>query len=214
MRLMSGLSLAAALILGGMMGACQPTKPCHCVQSGGCRCPLPPPPKEASPSKEQPGQTQSTATATHAARHGHETLRGSAASGQDERLAYRHRHRTRLNEAGTESQRSAKEHKSLVARPGRHFRRTHEAPASHSGGALSYDYHSTAGSASRRRFAMDERESGDFEEDHSPYGVHHYAEREHDARYFEPARMSINSQEALAPWRGYGVACPDRDDRK
>jgi hypothetical protein len=61
---------------------------------------------------------------------------------------------------------------------------------------------------------MDERERGDFEEDHFPYGVHHYAEREYEERHFEPMRMSINSQEALEPWRGYGIVCPDREDRK
>src|SRR6185437_14308354 len=102
MRLMSELSLAAALILAGMVSACQPTKPCHCVQSGGCRCPLPPPPKNASPSKEQPGQTQAT-TAMHVARHGHETLREYAVSAHEDRLGHRH-HRTRRHEAGTEAQ--------------------------------------------------------------------------------------------------------------
>jgi hypothetical protein len=208
MRLMCVFSLAAALMLGGMVGACQPTKPCHCVQSGGCRCPLPPPPKNASPSKEQPGRTQ-TATATHAARHAHEAQREYAASGHEERLAHRHRHLTRRREAGIEPAGSAEEHESPVARHGRHFRRTHGTPSSRSGGALSYDYRTA-----RSRFAIDAPERGDFEEDHFPYRAHHYAERDYEGRRFRPARMSINSQEALEPWRGYRVACPGRDGRE
>src|ERR1051325_10865615 len=212
MRLMPGLSWAAALILAGMVSACQPTKPCHCVQSGGCRCPLPPPPKNASPSKEQPGRTQTT-NGPQSTRPAHEARSEYAISGHEERLAHRHRHRTRGHQAGTEPQGSAEEHENRVVRPGRHFRRTHGTPASRSGGALSYDYHGTAVSGSRR-FAMDKRGHGDFKEDHFPYRLHRYAEHEYDERHFEPARMSINSPEALEPWRGYGAACPDRDDWK
>jgi hypothetical protein len=218
-RLMLGFSLAAVLVLGAMVGACQPTKPCHCVRSGGCRCPLPPPPKNTSAPKEQSGQTQPT----NGTRHAHEARVGYAAPGHEKRFAHHRGHhgevwRTRRHEAGTEPQGSAKEHESWIARPGRHLHRAYEAPSSRSGGALSYDYHSAsrsyrsgAYSPPRDRFALREREREAFKDDRFHDNAHrHDAEREYDERDIEPTRMSINSQEALEPWRGYGVACPDR----
>jgi hypothetical protein len=224
-RLMSGYSLAAALILGGMMDACQPTKPCHCVQSGGCRCPMPPPPKNASAPKEQSGQAQPT-NGPQSARHTHEAQAEYAALGREERFAHRDRRghhsevwRTRRHGVGTEPQ-GAEEHESRVARPGKHFHRAYKAPSFRSGGALSYDYHSASGSyrlgaysPTRDRFALRERERESFEEDRF-HVYRHDGEREQDERRFEPARMSINSPEALDPWRGYGVECPDRDSRE
>ncbi|HEY1638099.1 MAG TPA: hypothetical protein VGF62_06210, partial [Rhizomicrobium sp.] len=90
--------------------------------------------------------------------------------------------------------------------------KAYEAPSSRSGGALSYDYHSAsrsyrlgAYSPPRDHFALREREREGFEDDRFHNNAHrHDAEREYNERRFEPARMSINSPEALEPWRGYG----------
>jgi hypothetical protein len=218
-RLMPGFSLAAVLIFGGMVGACQPTKPCHCVQSGGCRCPLLPPPKNTS-ALEQSGQTQ-TNKAHQSARHAREARAEYVAPRHEKRFAPHRGHHgevghTRRHQAGTEPQGSAKEHESWIARPGRHLHRTYEAPSSRSGGALSYDSASRSNrlgaySPPRGRFALREREREGFEDDRFHDNAHrHDAEREYDERRFEPARMSINSPEALEPWRGYGIECPDR----
>jgi hypothetical protein len=206
-RLMTGFSLAAIVILGGIVGACQPTKPCHCVQSGGCRCPLPPPDKKAPVPQGQLGQTQTTGETQFAQHmrhaHRHEARRYPHAPWREAEAGHRHgwrhhretwlaEHRARSSEheawgEDREERGNTEDHESLTMRHRRHVHHLHEPPSSRSGGALSYDYRSLSRSyrlgeyaPPRSRFAM--QDGAGFIEDRFDYRAHrHPAERDHGA---------------------------------
>jgi len=213
-RLVLGFSLAATLILGGMVGACQPTKPCRCVQSGGCRCPLPPPlpQKTSAPTAHQQSRQMHTARGTRLAQHEH---RGGA-----------RRQGHAISHAG-----AIGPHRGVgFGRHGGHVQRTH-APASRSGGALSYNYHGSSPSdhvdehaPPHNRFAVGDGNDQRFIEGRFAYRGHRHPtqhdygivpyrrEAREEVAYgtgVGPVRMSINSPEALEPWYGYDIKCPD-----
>lgn len=217
-RLLTGLFLAA-ILTGGMTGGCQPTKPCRCVQSRGCRCPLPPPPaRPAKPAAPiQPPQPAGERQRTH-----------QAAESQTEAAHRGERESSTREWHGADHERRA--------------RKRHETPASsRSGGALSSDdvnfsrgyredqtrFFETRGMlhnppGARETFEHWERHHhgpyrqgrgyifGHHKEDaeQSPPGTSDY-ERDPEGA----SRMSINTPAARDPWHGYGVACPGREGR-